>query len=83
MSSLSSCTQPSLPMFTPPGGGGGGGGAPSNETNNNNTLAVTMTPPISTKFAHNQRIAMGVNGGGKGDKGKILTRFITRPITKK
>ena len=67
-------------MFTPPGGGGG---APSNETNNNNTLAVTMTPPISTKFAHNQRIAMGVNGGGKGEKGKILTRFITRPITEK
>ena len=75
MSSLSSCTQPSLtscvlPTFgaTPPGGaahhansgvlGNGEDGVPSNH------LAVTMTPPISTKFAHNQRVA----GGGK--KGK-------------
>ena len=67
MSSLSSCTQPSLTMFSAAPSGGGNGG---NEIRPGNTLGVTMTPPISTKFAHNQRVAVCANGGGRGDKGK-------------
>ena len=56
-------------MFSTPSGGGNSGNEVG-PTGNPNALSVTMTPPISTKFAHNQRVAVCTNGGGTGDKGK-------------
>ncbi len=76
MSSLSSCSGggggvscgvpgafPNHVAGNAPGGLGGTG--EEGVLGNNNALSVTMTPPVSTKFAHNQRVA----GGGKQGKG--------------